>query len=370
MKKIKTILIGTSEFAAKIFEKLLEANFPKIDIMAVITALDKPTGRKQEIIPSPVKKFALNNLGVKLPNCLILQPEKISSPEWIEKIKKLNPNLIILAAYGQIVPKEILDIVSPRPYGQDKYGALNIHPSLLPRYRGASPIQAAILSGDKISGVTIMLMDEEMDHGPIISNSQFSIFQPTTDQPKAGKPTYEELSKKLANVAAELLIKTLPDWIEGKIKARPQEHSKATFCKIIKKQDGRIDWRKSAEEIEKQVRAFHKWPGVYTKTKDNKPQIISSHLTEQARQGRSQYHLVQSSQKIKNKILKILEADVSKENIDKRIGEVFLTNKKELAIQTGKGVLILKQVQLEGRKQVAARDFLNGHPEIIGTLLK
>jgi len=360
-RKIKTILIGTSEFAAKIFEKLLEVSFPKIDIIAIITAPDKPTGRKQEIIPSPVKKFALNNLGVKLPNCSILQPEKISSPEWIEKIKKLNPNLIILAAYGQIVPREILDIVSPRPHRQDKYGALNIHPSLLPRYRGASPIQAAILSGDKISGVTIMLMDEEMDHGPIISNFQFSIFN---------KPTYEELSKKLADVAAELMIKTLPDWIEGKIKAKPQEHSKATFCKIIKKQDGRIDWRKSAEEIERQIRAFHKWPGAYTKIKDDKPQIISSHLTEQVRQGRYQNRPVRSSPKIKNKILKILEADVSKENIDKRIGEVFLTNNKELAIQTGKGVLILKQVQLESRKQVSARDFLNGHPEIIGTLLK
>lgn len=301
MKKIKTILIGTSEFAVRIYDRIYE----KFNIVAAITTPDKPVGRKQELTPSPVKVWAEKN---KLP---VLQ---------LEKIKELKPDLIILAAYGQIIPKEILDI--------PKYGALNIHPSLLPKYRGASPIQATILNGDEETGVTIMLMDKKMDHGQIISNFQFSIFN---------KPAYEELSNKLADLGAELLIKTLPDYINGKIKAKPQDHSKATFCKIIKKQDGKIDWNKSAEEIERQIRAYHQWPGAYTFWN--------------------------------NKQLKILEAEtIFRQTQDKKIGEVFLADNKELIVQTGSGILILKQVQLEGKRLMAAKDFLNGHPKIIGTI--
>jgi len=206
-----------------------------------------------------------------------------------------------------------------------KYGALNIHPSLLPKYRGASPIQTTILNGDRETGVTIILMDEEMDHGNIISNSKFLI---------SNKPTYEKLSEKLADVGAELLIKTLPDWISGKIKAGPQDHSQATFCKIIKKEDGKIDWNKSAEEIEKQIRAYSVWPTTYTQN------------------------------------LKILEADLENKKTDKIIGEVFLDENKNLCVQTGDGILILKQVQLEGKKPMPIKDFLNGHPEIVGNTLK
>lgn len=316
MKKIKTILIGTPEFATRIFKNFYsDVCRSKFEIIAVITALDKPVGRKQELTPSPVKKWALEN------NLNILQPEKIGDPEWNQRIKNLNPDLIIVAAYGQIIPKEILNI--------PKYGALNIHPSLLPKYRGASPIQAVILNGDKETGVTIMLMDEEMDHGPIIANSLLQI---------ANRITYEKLSEKLADLGAELLIRTLPNWITGKIKPKPQDHSKATFCKIIEKQDGKINWTKSAEEIERQIRAFHKWPIAFTF--------------------------------FNNKQFKILEAEVGNKDTDNKVGQVFLEENKNLCVQTGKGISILNQVQLEGKKPMPAKDFLNGHPEIINLILK
>ena len=302
--KIKTILMGTPEFAERVFRKSYPVLKDKFEIIAVITAL----------IPSLVKKWAL------VGNFKVLQPNKIRNPEWIKKIQELNPELIILCAYGQIIPKEILDM--------PKYGALNIHPSLLPKYRGASPIQTAILNGDKETGVTIILMDEEMDHGNIISNFKFQISK---------KITYKELEYKLADTGADLLIKTLPDWVDKKIKAQPQDHSKATFCKIIKKEDGKIDWNKSAQEIERQVRAFYSWPSAYTF--------------------------------LNNKQLKVLEANI-KDDKNKKISEVFLTDDKQIAVQTGNGILILKQVQLEGKKPMPAQDFLRGHSHIIGSNLQ
>jgi len=312
MNKIRTILIGTPEFAEKIFRKFYDVLKDRLEIIAVVTTQDKPVGRKQILTPSPVKKWAQQN------NLSVLQPEKIKSPEWTNKIKELAPDLIILTAYGQIVPEAILEM--------PKYGALNIHPSLLPKYRGASPIQATILNGDKETGVTIILMDEEMDHGDIVAKLKV--------KSQKLKVTYKELSEKLADVGAELLIKTLPDWISGKIKAGPQDHSQATFCKIIKKEDGKIDWNKSAEEIEKQIRAYSVWPTTYTQN------------------------------------LKILEADLENKKTDKIIGEVFLDENKNLCVQTGDGILILKQVQLEGKKPMPIKDFLNGHPEIVGNTLK
>jgi methionyl-tRNA formyltransferase len=314
MNKIKTILMGTPEFAERTFRKIYPVLQDKFEIIAVVTALDKPVGRKQILTPSSVKKWAEEN---RLP---VLQPQKIRDSEWIKRIQELNPELIILCAYGQIIPKEILDI--------PKHGALNIHPSLLPKYRGASPIQATILNGDTETGVTLMLMDEEMDHGPIISNFQFTI---------SNKITYKELEHKLIDVSADLLIKTLPDWIEEKIKAQAQDHSKASFCKIIKKEHGKINWDKSAQEIERQIRAFYEWPGSFAE--------------------------------FQNKILKILEIDILNKNTDHKIGEVF-SEDKNLAIQTGNGILILKQVQPEGKKTMPVRDFLNGHPEIIGSNLQ
>src|SRR4030042_1231795 len=286
MNKIKTILMGTPEFAERIFRKFYDAPKDRFEIIAVITAQDKPVGRKQVLTPSAVKKWALGT------NLSVLQPEKERNPEWVAKIKEINPELIILTAYGQIIPQEILDI--------PKYGAINIHPSLLPCWRGASPIQAAILNGDKETGTSLMLMDKDMDHGPIIQNSKFKI--------QNSKINYKELENQLIETASDLLIKTLPDYIEGKIIAQPQDHEKATFCKLIKKENGKIDWNKSAEEIERQIRAFQEWPGSFAEIKNQNAKI---------------------------KILKILEADFGNKKTDKKIGEVFLDENKNLCVQTG-----------------------------------
>lgn len=307
--------MGTPEFAENIFRKFYDALNSQFEIISVITAPDKPVGRKQVLTPSPVKKWALEA------NLSVLEPDKVRKPEWVAKIKDLAPDLIILTAFGQIIPQEILDI--------PKYHALNIHPSFLPKYRGASPIQSVILNGETETGVCLMIMDAEMDHGDIIFNSRFLI---------SNKPMYKELSKNLSDVGAELLIKTLPDYIDGKIQPQEQDHSQMTLCKLIKKEDGKINWNKSAQEIERQIRAFQEWPESFTDWD--------------------------------GKVLKIIEADVVDKNTDYKIGEAFLDNNKNLCVQAGSGLLILKTLQLEGKSPVSAKDFLNGYKKIIRSILK
>lgn len=259
----------------------------------------------------------------------VFRDTKESVSVLTEKLKDLKPDLAIIAAYGKILPKEILEI--PR------LGFINVHPSLLPKYRGASPIQSAILNSEKETGVTIMKIDEEMDHGPVVAYSKLPI---------ANGDNYESLSKKLAILGAELLIKILPDYVSGSIVSIEQEHSKATYTKIIKKEDGKIDWRKSADEIERMTRAYYPWPSAYAKLK------------------------------IKNekfKIIKIIEtepmlqySDVSKYSP----GKIFLTENKELAVKCGKDVLIIKKLQLEGGKILNAKEFLNGHKDFASSVLE
>lgn len=307
--------MGTPEFAENIFRKFYDALKKKFEIIAVVTAPDKPIGRKQILAPSAVKKWALEN------NLSVLQPDKIRKPEWVEKIKELNPELIILTAFGQIIPEEILNI--------PKYKALNIHPSLLPKYRGASPIQSVILNGETETGVCLMIMDKEMDHGPILANSKLQI---------ANSITFIGLSKQLSDLGAELLIKALPDYIEGKIKPQEQDHNQATFCNIIKKEDGKINWDKNAEKIGRQIQAYGVWPITYCNFNE--------------------------------KHLNILTAEFQNENTDHKIGQVFLDENKNVCAQTGNGILILKEIQLEGKKPMTAKEFLNGHKEIINAILQ
>jgi methionyl-tRNA formyltransferase len=320
---------GTPEFAAIILDILIKNNYLPV---AVVTAPDKPVGRKKILTPPPVKVLAQKH------NLFILQPEKLKENfNFKSEILNLKPDLFIVAAYGLILPKEILDI--------PKYGSLNIHPSLLPKYRGASPIQATILNGDKITGVTIILMDEKMDHGPILARRKLEI--------QNSKITYPELTEKLAKLGAELLIETLPKWIKGGIKPISQDDSKATYTKIIKKEDGKINWQKSAEEIERMIRAYSPWPGTYTYLKfqipNTKSQIISNFQ--------------------KPKMLKIIKAEVLKINHQKEPGTVFLTENKKLAVTCGQDALILEDIQLEGKRKMTAQEFKNGHPEIIGAQL-
>ena len=306
---MRYVFFGTPKFAATILEKLIDSGYIPD---AVICNPDEPIGRKRILTPPPVKIIA------KKFNFSIFQPLKLrGNLEFFDRIKKIKPDLAIVVAYGKIIPKEILGIPI--------YGFINVHGSLLPAYRGASPIQSAILNGDEETGITLIKLDEEMDHGDIISKSKCQI---------SNNDTYESLSQKLAISGAELLIKTISDYIAGKIKLTEQSHTEATYAGIIKKEDGKINWLKSAEEIERMVRAFYPWPTAWTIWNE--------------------------------KTLKILEA-ITSNGDNKKTGEVFLKN-SELAIKCGVGVLVVKKLQLEGGKILTAKDFLNGHKNFVGNI--
>ncbi len=315
LEALKIAFLGTPDFAVPTLEKLCQSEFKPA---TVFCAPDKPVGRKQILTPPPIKVIAQKY------NMPIYQPEDALSIK--NKASGLNLDLIICVAYGLILPKEVLD--APR------YGCLNIHPSLLPKYRGPSPIQATILNGDEKTGVTIMKMDEKIDHGPIVKNQKINI--------KNQEHTTPELSQILAEAGADLLLNVLPDWLAGKIKPQPQDESLATYTKIIKKEDGLIDWQKSAVEIERQIRAYQPWPGIYTKL--NPPTGG------------------------KNQILKIIEADILETGTEHKFGEILLTN-NGLGVQTGRGQLFIKKLQPEGGKPMSAQDFLRGHQDLIGQIL-
>ena len=303
--KLKIIFMGTPEFAGIILEKLIASETYKPSL--VITRPDKPLGRKQILTPPPVKQRITNKIKV-------LQPERLKDPEIITKIKEEEPDIIIVAAYGKIIPKEIIDI--PR------FGVLNIHASLLPLYRGASPISAAILNADRKTGATIMLIDEELDHGPILSQTRVSI---------TPEDTTESLGQKMANAGADLLINIVPKWIDGAIKPQTQDHSRATYAKIIAKQDGEIKTEHTAEHIERMARAYYPWPGIYLNYDSKK------------------------------KRLKIIKTGVVRCEKDLPPLSFFITDDKQLALQTARDCLILETIQPEGKKPMSGYDFYLGN---------
>src|SRR3989344_6813332 len=309
--KLKIIFMGTPEFAATILGKLIESGIYKPGL--VITQPDKPVGRKQALTPPPVKALAEAN-GISA-----WQPKNLRDPEIIQKIKDEKPDIILIAAYGKIIPQEVLDIPS--------FGALNVHGSLLPFLRGASPVQTAILEGHKETGPTIMVVDAELDHGPILAQEAFSI---DTDD------TTATLMQKMAKAGADLLLKTLPLWLEEKIKPIEQEHSKATLTQIFQKEDGEIKPEMTAEYIERMARAFDPWPGGFIKFKVKRSKL----KVEEER------------------ILKIIKARViSCERENLLLMSFFVTKDKQLVLQTKKDCLILEIVQPEGKKPMSGYDF-------------
>lgn len=316
--RIKTIFMGTSDFAADILEALIAE---KYNLVSVFTQPGKKSGREQKPTPSAVRVVAEKN------KLTVFEPEKLDE-KTVEEIKKQMPDLIIVAAYGKIIPKSILEIPG--------FGIINVHPSLLPKFRGPSPIQNTLLSGEKETGTTIMLMDEGIDSGDILSQEKVAVDE---------KDLYEDLSKKLTALSWKLLLETLPDWIERKIKPQPQESGKATYCQLIERSDGKIIWDNEAREIFNCYRAFHRWPGIFC--------------------------YLENDNGIKR--LKLNSIDFQDNNPDsqekKRLGEVFRIADK-IAVQTGKGLIFLKEVQLEGKKNISIEEFINGYPDFIGSLLK
>jgi len=245
-KQGRIVFLGTPEFGVNVLEELKkEGIIPSL----IITAPNKPKGRKLILTPPPVKVWAEEN------NIPVIQPKILEIRDLKLEIGEIDIALVI--AYGKLIPKKILDI--------PQYGFLNVHPSLLPKFRGASPVKEIILKGEKETGTTIMLLDEELDHGPIIAQKKIKL---------NGKITSRELEEKLAKESGKLLAKVIPKWIKGEIKAQEQDHSQATYTKKIKKEDGLVDLEKDNPElIYRKFRAFQPWPGIYF-FKNNKRVII------------------------------------------------------------------------------------------------
>src|SRR5271168_5246745 len=234
---MKIVFMGTAELSCASLEKLAG----KRSVIAVVTQPDKPKGRELKLQFSPVKILAEK---LKLP---VLQPLKARDEKFISGLRELQPDLIVVVAYGQILPQSILDL--------PKFGCVNVHTSLLPKYRGASPIQSAILNGETETGVTIMKMDAGLDTGEIISQARTPILPEDNSQ---------TLHDRLAQLGAELLVETIPDYVTGKISPKPQPAEGASYAAKIKKEDGKIDWNEPAEKILNRLRAFTPWPGAFT----------------------------------------------------------------------------------------------------------
>lgn len=312
---MKIIFFGTSEFAIPALNALIKHGMMPL---AIITAPDKPKGRGKQLTATPIKTWCQKNL----PDILIFQPEKLKTESW--KLEIPSADIYVIVSYGKIVPKEIFTI----PH----YGALNIHPSLLPKYRGSSPIQTAILNGDAETGVTIMLIDEKMDSGPIVAQQKYEITN-------SGNITYQKLHNELAKLGATLLIGTIPKWIEGKITPVQQNNEKATYTKLLLKEDGKIDWKKSAEKIERMIRAYNPWPGAYTKISKNK----------------------QPAQNI----LKIKQAEMIPKFESHQSGIFFNTSDGFPAISCGEDALKLLVVQPAGKKEMSGKAYLLGHKDLL-----
>ncbi len=319
--KIRCIFIGTPSFAVPTLHTLI--NDEQFDIMAVVTQPDKKAGRKQAITPPPVK------IEAEKYNIPVYQPEKIKDLKL--KIKELKPDLIIVAAYAQIIPESILDI--------PKFGIINIHGSLLPKYRGASCIQAAIINGDAKTGVTIMKMDKGLDTGPVLTQSLINI---------APNDTAGSLYEKLSELGAKILPPCLKKYIADEIEPRRQNNSLSSYAGLLKKQDGKINWKKSAIEIERFIRAMSPWPSAFTslKIKNQKSKIKNNYINI--------------------KILKIKHETLTTNK--HKAGELFLHD-GSLAVQCGQDSLIIKKLQLEGKKEMTAEEFLRGYKSLVGSIL-
>ncbi len=301
---MKIIFFGTPAFAVKSLKSLAENK--KIEILSVITQPDKPAGRKNTLTP-PSVKIEAEHLGLT-----VNQPK--TKKELSTLLNGIKADFFVVIAYGMILPKEILKM--------PKYGTINVHASLLPKYRGASPIQESLLMGDKETGISIMLIDEELDHGPIIMIKKINIEE---------NDDLNTLSEKLSNLSSQILPLALEDIMDGIFSPIPQDESKATYCQKIKKTDGKIDWNKEAHEIKNMIRAYKIWPSVYFEINDKK--------------------------------IKIIETDTEKSDKNIEPGK-FLIKDKILKISTKNGFLIPKILQIEGKKEMDIKSFLNGYSHL------
>lgn len=319
---MKVVFMGTPDFAVESLKALCEAG---VEVTLVVTQPDREKGRGREVQMTPVKEYAISQ------NIPVFQPQKIKEEEAVAELRKYEADFFVVAAFGQILSQEILDM--------PKYGCVNVHASLLPRYRGAAPIQWAILNGDEVAGVTIMQMELGLDSGPMLSK---------VEVPIAENETGDSLFEKLSKAGAKLLVETLPKLMNGEITPEEQDESKATHVKMLKKEMGRVDWNKEAIVVERLVRGLNSWPGAFCT--------------------------------FRNKTLKIWGAKaISDAELDQmdipylaevEPGEVSLVTKDAIYIKTGEGYLRLDEVQMESKKRMSTHDFLLGYQVVAGERFK
>ena len=299
MNNYKVVFMGTPDYSVPVLKGLID----NYNVIGVVTQPDKEVGRGHEVVFSPIKKVALEN------NISVVQPEKIRDD--YNSVLELKPDIIVTCAYGQIIPKEILDY--------PKYGCINVHASLLPKYRGGAPIHRAILNGEKKTGITIMYMAPGMDDGDIISQEEVEI---------RDDETVGELHDVLSNLGAELLLKTLPSIFEGTNKRIKQDETKVTLAKIIKKEEEIIDFNDSSINIYNKVRGLNPYPGAYT--------ILD------------------------NKRIKIYKARIESNSSNMKPGTIIDVLKDGIVVKTGDGSVVIEVLKIEGKKEMNAREFLNG----------
>lgn len=312
----KVVFMGTPQFAVPSLRALAGEAYE----VTVVTQPDRPAGRGSRLTPPPVKVLA-QELGLPL-----LQPPTLKDPDFRAQFAALQPDVTVLVAYGEYVAPSLLDL--PRR------ASVNLHPSLLPRWRGSTPIQSAVLAGDEVTGVSIIRMDRGLDTGPILAQRS---------TPIAAEETHPELSARLAVMGAELLVETLPGWLSGEIEEVPQLEEGATLTHTLSKEDGQLDWSLPAEEIARRVRALQPWPGTYTSWQD--------------------------------RLLKVLRARPLPLEPESSLppGTVFAFQQpgsaRSIAVATGSGALELLEVQLAGKPPIEARALLTGYPQIVGSVL-
>lgn len=325
---VNTIFFGTPDFAVLILKKLIKSGMSPV---AIVTSPDKPVGRGQKLKSPPVKTVATE---YHIP---VLQPAKLN-PDFLFQVSSFKPDVFVIAAYGKILPASLLNI--------PPQGTINVHPSLLPRHRGPSPIQQTILDGDELAGVTLMLTDEKMDHGPILAQQELF--------PSISKPTYPQLHDVLARLGGELLIEILPKWIAGNIIPKEQDHAKATYTKLLTKEDGHVDWSKPAAHIERMVRALNPWPGTWSYLKSEaKPPIVKT------------IGGFASDSLIDKKRLKILTGHVTNEPSFAPPGTLTKTKSGLLAVCTGDTLYVIEKLQVEGKKEIHGQTLLHS---IVGSI--
>jgi methionyl-tRNA formyltransferase len=313
---MRVVFIGTGGIGVPALQALLQSG--EHQLTGVVTQPDKPIGREQRIEPSPIKKALI---GTEMP---ILQPARIKDRQSMEQIRALLPDIIVVMAYGQILPRTILEIPS--------LACLNLHASLLPRHRGATPIQAAIASGDSETGITVMYMDEGLDTGDILLQHKIDILP--TD-------TGGSLHDRLAQIAPEVLLEALKLLAQGNAPRVPQDNSLATYAPKLSRENGRIVWTEAAKVVERKIRAYNPWPGAFAILTDRPGHELK---------------------------LKILSAQI----VDGkgRPGEALCADNRGLIVATGEKALSLQKVQLEGKSRMRAHDFVRGHARLLERKLK